>query len=124
MDRVRFNNGEFGVVPIKTMQFLSDRSNEFDQIDIVTVVGSGDQETLERIKADLQSRLGDEYTIVLPASQGEQVNQMLFGYQIGLNFLSGMALFVGMFLIYNTFSMTVVERTRGAGLFKNRWHDT
>ena len=114
----QINNGGFGVVPIKTMQYLSDRSNEFDQIDIVTVVGSGDQETLERIKADLQSRLGDEYTIVLPATQGERVNQMLFGYQIGLNFLSGMALFVGMFLIYNTFSMTVVERTRELGFLR------
>ncbi len=114
----QINNGAFGVVPIKTLQYLSDRSNEFDQIDIVTISEGGDQESIERVKADLQSRLGDEYSIVSPASQGERVNQMLFGYQIGLNFLSGMALFVGMFLIYNAFSMTVVERTRELGFLR------
>lgn len=114
----QINNGGFGVIPIQTLQNLSDRSNEFDQIDIVTVAKSGDQEALELIKADIISRLGDEYSVVLPASQGERVNQMLFGYQIGLNFLSGMALFVGMFLIYNAFSMTVVERTRELGYLR------
>ncbi len=43
---------------------------------------------------------------------------MLGSYQIGLNFLSGMALFVGAFLIYNAFSMTVVERTREFGMLR------
>jgi putative ABC transport system permease protein len=112
------NNGGFGIIPVETMQYLSDRSNEFDQIDLITDAGSGDQDALERIKTGLQSRLGDDYSIILPAAQGERVNQMLFGYQIGLNFLSGMALFVGMFLIYNAFSMTVVERTRELGFLR------
>jgi len=42
------------------------------------------------------------------------MTQMLSNYQIGLNFLSAMALFVGAFLVYNSFSMSVVERTRVA----------
>jgi putative ABC transport system permease protein len=114
----QINNGGFGVVPLETLQFLSDRSKEFDQIDVVTLADSGDQESLESIKAEIQKLLGSDYSIVLPASQGERVNQMLFGYQIGLNFLSSMALFVGMFLIYNAFSMTVVERTREFGFLR------
>jgi putative ABC transport system permease protein len=36
---------------------------------------------------------------------------MLATYQQGLSFFSLIAIFVGAFLIYNTFSMTVVERT-------------
>jgi len=46
------------------------------------------------------------------------MTQMLSNYQIGLNFLSGIALFVGAFLIYNTFAMTVVERTREFGMLR------
>ncbi len=44
--------------------------------------------------------------------------QMLSSYQIGLNFMSGMALFVGAFLIYNAFTMTVVERKREFGTLR------
>jgi putative ABC transport system permease protein len=43
---------------------------------------------------------------------------MLSSYQIGLNFLSGMALFIGAFLIFNAFQMTVVERTREFGMLR------
>ena len=47
---------------------------------------------------------------------GIPVTQMLETYQMGLTFFSAVALFVGAFLIYNAFSMTVVERTREIGL--------
>lgn len=46
------------------------------------------------------------------------MTQMLQNYQIGLNFMSGIALFVGAFLIYNAFAMTVVERTREFGMLR------
>ena len=66
----------------------------------------------------LSDELGEAYTVVYPASQGERMSQMLSGYQIGLNFMAGIALFVGAFLIYNAFSMTIVERTRELGLLR------
>jgi putative ABC transport system permease protein len=43
---------------------------------------------------------------------------MLDGYQIGFNFFGVVALFVGAFLIFNAFSMTVVERTREIGMLR------
>jgi len=46
------------------------------------------------------------------------MTQMLQNYQIGLNFMSGIALFVGAFLIYNAFAMTVIERTREFGVLR------
>jgi putative ABC transport system permease protein len=46
------------------------------------------------------------------------VPQMLSAYQQGLAFFSIIAIFVGAFLIYNTFSMTVVERTREIGMLR------
>jgi putative ABC transport system permease protein len=46
------------------------------------------------------------------------MGQMLGSYQIGLNFMSGIALFVGAFLIYNAFAMNVVERTREFGMLR------
>ncbi|NIV39446.1 MAG: FtsX-like permease family protein, partial [Anaerolineae bacterium] len=43
---------------------------------------------------------------------------MLDVYQTGLGFFSVIAIFVGTFLIYNAFSMTVVERTREIGMLR------
>ena len=124
----QINNGSFGLVPIETLQTLFERGNELDQIDIVTSISGGNSQGLEAVKSELQNRVGEDFTVIYPASQGERATQMLYGYQIGLNFLSGMALFVGVFLIYNAFSMTVVERTRELGFLRTvgitRWQIT
>lgn len=113
----QLNNGAFGVMPLGTAQRLFDRSDEIDQVDLVMSPGlSSDQLESERLR--LLSYLGDSYSVIYPASQGKRMTQMLSNYQIGLNFLSAMALFVGAFLIYNAFSMTVVERTREFGMLR------
>ncbi len=112
------NNGSFGVIPLQTAQKLFDRSNELDQIDILTTKNASSGPALDSLKSGLQSRLGKDYSVLYPASQGERMAQMLQSYQIGLNFMSGIALFVGAFLIYNAFTMTVIERTREIGLLR------
>jgi putative ABC transport system permease protein len=56
--------------------------------------------------------------VIYPATQGERVTQMLAVYQLGLDFFAVIAIFVGAFLIYNAFSMTVVERTREIGMLR------
>ena len=110
------NNGVFGVIPIGTAQQIFNRRGEFDQLDILLTENNKDQ--VEAGRVELQSRLGDEVSVTYPAGQGQRMQQMLSNYQIGLNFLSGIALFVGAFLIYNAFAMTVVERTREFGMLR------
>ena len=114
----RVNNGAFGVIPLKTAQTLFDRQDELDQIDVVVDAKTGTGSAIERLRLHLQTLLGSDYSIVYPAAQGKRMTQMLGNYQIGLNFLSGVALFVGVFLIYNAFSMNVVERTREWGMLR------
>ena len=114
----RQNNGAFGVLPLETAQKIFDRPREISQLDVVTTLLDASGSAIEQLKREIQTALGPEYAVVNPASQGERVKQMLSSYQIGLNFLSGMALFVGAFLIYNAFSMTVVERTREMGMLR------
>lgn len=114
----RNNNGAFGVVPLETLQKYFDRNRSIDQIDVVSETPDASGADLDQLKQSLQMALGAEYAVLFPASQGERMVQMLGNYQIGLNFLSGMALFVGAFLIYNAFSMTVVERTREFGMLR------
>ena len=112
------NNGAFGVMPLQTVQELFNRPSTLDQIDVLTSDENPDAKTLETMKNTLQSRLGKDFSVTYPSNQGKRMTQMLQNYQIGLNFMSGIALFVGAFLIYNAFAMTVVERTREFGMLR------
>ena len=112
------NNGSFGVIPLETARGLFNRSNELDQIDIVPINPNPSTDELSQLRVSLQQQLGDDFAVTYPSGQGERMTQMLQNYQIGLNFMSGIALFVGAFLIYNAFAMTVVERTREFGMLR------
>ncbi|HNR02432.1 MAG TPA: FtsX-like permease family protein [Anaerolineaceae bacterium] len=112
------NNGAFGVIPLVTAQEFFNRQGQLDQVDILTNNTNPVIEELERLKKILQQRLGKDFSITFPSSQGDRMSKMLQNYQIGLNFMSGIALFVGAFLIYNAFAMTVVERTREFGMLR------
>ena len=114
----RQNNGAFGVLPLLTAQKLADRRGKLDQVDLLVRKESTDSASLERVRKQLQADLGEDLSVTYPATQGQRMTQMLSNYQIGLNFLSGMALFVGAFLVFNAFSMTVVERTREFGMLR------
>jgi putative ABC transport system permease protein len=114
----RLNNGAFGVVPLRTGQELFNRLGELDQIDIVASDQASSGARLDALKLTLQARLGGDYSVTYPAARGKRVTQMLDGYQMGFNFFGVVALFVGAFLIFNAFSMTVVERTRQIGMLR------
>ncbi len=114
----QLNNGSFGVLPVKTAQRLFYRDDELDQVDLLVDTDQTGQTELEQIRTRLQTYLGSQFSVFYPASQGQRMTEMLGSYQIGLNFLSGMALFVGGFLIFNAFQMTVIERTREFGMLR------
>jgi len=111
------NNGTFGIIPIETAQKMFSRIGKYDQLDIM-LTDSSNNKIVESKRLEIQNRIGQEYAVTYPAGQGDRMTKMLYTYQIGLNFLSGIALFVGAFLIYNAFAMTVVERTREFGMLR------
>jgi putative ABC transport system permease protein len=114
----QLNNGAFGAIPLETAQEVFLRAGELDQIDVVAQPEAAAGPALETLKGTLQARLGSGYAVMYPAAQGQRVSQMLSGYQMGLNMFSAIAIFVGGFLVYNAFSMTVVERTREIGMLR------
>jgi len=113
----QINNGSFGILPFETAQRMFNRIGEYDQLDIMLDEADNTQ-VIEENRLAIQNRLGESVSVTYPAGQGQRMSQMLSNYQIGLNFLSGIALFVGSFLIYNAFAMTVVERTREFGMLR------
>lgn len=113
------NSGAVAFIPMEVVQELFARGGELDQIDVVTKneVGHSTQQLAE-LKRTLQDKLGNKYLVNYPAQRGQVVTQQLATYQQGLSFFSMIALFVGGFLIYNAFTMTIVERTQEIGLLR------
>lgn len=121
------NNGVVAFAPLNVVQDLYGRGSELDEIALrVDPAISENPQEIEALKEGLAGRVGRRGRVIYPAARGQLVSQMLATYQQGLAFFSMIAIFVGAFLIYNTFSMTVVERTREIGMLRaigmNRWH--
>jgi putative ABC transport system permease protein len=112
------NNGAFGVVPLGAVQDIYERGGVLDQIDVVAFPDYRTEIGVEGLRSALEARLGSEYIVTYPASQGKRVVQSVSLYQMGLSFFGAIAIIVGAFLIYNTFNMTVVERTREIGMLR------
>ncbi|NKQ37765.1 MAG: ABC transporter permease [Chloroflexi bacterium] len=113
------NEGVIGIVPLNVVQELFGAAGQIDNIEIVvTDEIANNTETLEALRQDMDAALGLDFAVKLPASRGEQVTDSLQSYQQGLNFFSVVSLFVGSFLIYNAFAMTIVERTREIGMLR------
>ena len=113
------NSGAVAFVPLAVVQDLFSRGGELDQIDVVTTNEvSHSTQKLADLKRTLQDKLGSKYLVNYPAQRGQVVTQQLATYQQGLSFFSMIALFVGGFLIYNAFTMTIVERTQEIGLLR------
>lgn len=89
---------------ISTAQELSGRLGRLDRIDLI--LPEGDPAALPRLEARLPAGL--ELTPV--AARSGTIQQMTAAFRTNLTALSLLALVVGLFLIYNTMTFSVVQR--------------
>jgi putative ABC transport system permease protein len=69
--------------------------------------------------AQLRAILPKDARVAAPARRTEEVERMLGGFQLNLALTSLVSLFVGMFLIYNTVSASVVRRQHEIGILRS-----
>jgi putative ABC transport system permease protein len=91
---------------ISTVQELLGRLNTIDSIDVILPDG----EEGEILAAEMNDLLAGRAILQPVAARAGAVQQMTAAFRLNLTALSLLALVVGMFLIYNTITFSVVQR--------------
>ena len=73
----------------------------------------------EKAVAELRKVLPKDATVAAPVQRTEEIERMLGGFELNLSAMSLLSVVVGMFLIYNTVSASVVRRRREIGILRS-----
>jgi len=113
-----FGGATVAILTLPEAQRIADKVGEYDQISIAAEAGVDPQELKRRVAAALprnvEVRTGEENA----AQQTDDIEEDLSFLKIALLIFAWIALFVGAFTIFNTFSITVAQRTREFGMLR------
>ena len=96
------------LMDIATAQGLYGLKGSIDRVDLIL-----------SNEADFRSRWKDGFVIQSSRQKSETFSSMLGAFRLNLEALSLLALFVGVFLIYNTAMFAVVSRRRDTGILRS-----
>ena len=99
-------------------QRLTGKEGEFDGISVKAAAGVSPQELSRRIHQVLPPRVIVETGTQAAARQSQDIKDQLSFFRIILLVFGGVALLVGSFLIFNTFSITIAQRIRELGMLR------
>src|SRR5437870_5571579 len=106
--------GNLAMMDIYAAQKVFGRGRKFDRVDIAL----DDGVTLESATAKLAASLGPRFQVEPPSSRGQQFEATSHIYSLASNITSVFALFIGMFIIYNTFAIAVTQRRAEIGILR------
>jgi putative ABC transport system permease protein len=106
--------GNLAIMDIYAAQKAFGRGRRFDRIDI----GLRDGVTLEQGEAAIQKAVGPGLTVDPPSGRTRNFDSLLSVYTLALKVSSVFALFIGMFIIYNAFSIAVTQRRAEIGILR------
>ncbi len=107
-------NGNFALMDIAGAQKTFNKIGKLDRIDIEFL---GDK-NFDRMKEKISKTLPEFLRVDRPERKTQQVEKMLRAFQYNLSALSFVALLVGLYLIYNMISLSVVRRRMEIGTLR------
>ncbi|MEZ5078239.1 MAG: FtsX-like permease family protein [Solirubrobacterales bacterium] len=101
-------------MPAPAVRELTGKGDVWDEVNVILAEGAA----AEAVAGKIEAIGGRGVEVATPTAKGEDANDQLAGLDVVLYFFSGMALFVGAFLILNSFNMTVLQRIREIGTLR------
>lgn len=106
--------GNIAIMDIYAAQKVFGRGRRFDRIDLAVEEGA----RVEDVKTKLEALLGSGFQVESPSARGQQFESISRIYALTANITSAFALFIGMFIIYNTFQIAVTQRRSEIGILR------
>jgi putative ABC transport system permease protein len=104
----------FALMDIAAAQLAFNRLGLLDRLDVKLKPGV----SLEQAEAEIAQRLPESLVAARPDAAYGQVERMIAAFHFNLTALSSIALLVGLFLIYNTVSISVITRREEIGTLR------
>ncbi len=119
----KLGNASFGgfsiaQVTLEEAQRITDKAGEFDQISVAAEQGVAPAALKRRIAAEMPASVRVETGAENAARASDEIRENLGFLQTMLLVFAFVALFVGAFLIFNTFSITVSQRIAEFGMLR------
>ena len=103
---------------VATAQKVLDKAGEFDQIDVVAADGTSVPDLRSSIQSVLPKGIEAVKASDVADEQARQLQEALGFFRTALLVFAFIALFVGAFIIFNTFSIIVAQRTGEMALLR------
>jgi putative ABC transport system permease protein len=106
--------GNLAIMDVYAAQKMFGRGRMFDRIDLMLKPGV----SIDECERELRGLLGAGFDVEPPSGRGRQFEAMLAAYSMMVGISSLFALFIGMFIIYNSFAIAVTERRAEIGILR------
>ena len=108
-------DGNVAVMDIFSAQALFGRGNKIDRIDIANADGV----TIDQLQSELRSRLPAGIDVVRPNLRGESLENSVSTLHVGFTITSLLALSIGVFIIFNSFSISLSQRWKEIAILRS-----
>lgn len=102
------------LLDIAAAQWAFNRLGLIDRLDLKLNTGY----SLDEVEARIADRLPEGLIVARPEASSTQAERMIAAFHFNLNALGGISLLVGLFLIYNTISISVIRRREEIGILR------
>ncbi|MGI8728106.1 MAG: ABC transporter permease, partial [Solirubrobacterales bacterium] len=115
---VPLGGASLAVFTVPQAQAITDKRDEFDEISVEAADGVEPGELRDRLRAALPNSAEVKTGAELAADDSAEIKDGFSFLTTALLIFAGIAVFVGAFLIFNTFSITVAQRKRELGMLR------
>jgi putative ABC transport system permease protein len=107
-------SGSIAIMDYPAAQMAFGKEGRIDRIDVSLLRG----ENLDAVRERIIQALPGGYSVITPEGRTRQVEVLISHFQKNINLISFIAVFVGMYLIYNAVSISVVQRRKEIGILR------